>query len=124
MDRPDAVSDVADCDLKKPNRRAEAAQRRRFFEPRAVRRRRCRFGIFRHRFSDDHLAAATLTFGSRRNIHGGAEVVEHVSRRDCDARSGVKSEVQHDRRCARASASGGVEACDIVLDRESRTDRV
>jgi uncharacterized protein YjbI with pentapeptide repeats len=94
MDRPDAVSDVADCDLKKPNRRAEAAQRRRFFEPRAVHRRRCRFGIFRHGFSDDHLAAATLTFESRRNIHGGAEVVEHVSRHDCDARSGVKSKVR------------------------------
>ena len=36
MDRPDAVSDVADCDPKKPNRRADAAQRRRFFEPAGV----------------------------------------------------------------------------------------
>src|SRR3984957_15179314 len=45
---PDAVSDVADCDPKKPNRRADSAQRRRPFEPRAVRQRRCRFDIFRH----------------------------------------------------------------------------
>jgi len=46
----DAVSDVADCHPKKPNRRADPAQRRRFFEPRAVRQRRCRFGIFRRGF--------------------------------------------------------------------------
>src|SRR5271166_5384719 len=49
------------------------------------------------------------------DIHNRAEVVERVAGSDCDARSGMKSELQHDGRRTRASASGGVEACDIVL---------
>ncbi len=63
-------------------------------------------------------------FEARRDIHGGAEVIEHVAGGDSDAWSGMKSELQHDGRRAHASAPGGIEACDIVLDRERRTDRV
>jgi hypothetical protein len=33
-----------------------------FFEPLPVRQRRFRFGVFRHGFRQDHLAAATLMF--------------------------------------------------------------
>ena len=83
---------LSNHDPKKPNRRTDAAQRRRFFEPRAVRQRRRRFGVIRHGFRDDRLAAATLIFEARRYIHRGAEIVEHVARRDCDTRTGVKSE--------------------------------
>ena len=67
-------------------------------------------------------AAAALVFEARRDIHGRAEIVEHIPRRDGDAGSGMKAELQHDG--GRACASGGVEACDIVLDRERRTDCV
>ena len=81
-------------------------------------------GLVRHGLGNNHLAAAALVFETRRDIHGRAEIVEHVARRDGDARSGVKSELQHDGRRARTFASGGVEACDIVLDRERRTDCV
>ncbi len=65
-----------------------------------------------------------LMFEARRDIHNGAEVVERVAGGDCDARSGMKSELQHDWSRAHASAPGGVEACDIILDRERRTDCV
>jgi hypothetical protein len=47
---PDAVTDLADCDPNKPNRRADATQDRRFFEPLPIRQRRFRFGVFRHGF--------------------------------------------------------------------------
>ena len=47
---PDAVTDVADCDPNKPNRRADATQHHRFFEPLPIRQRRFRFGVFRHGF--------------------------------------------------------------------------
>jgi hypothetical protein len=111
-------------DPNKPNRRADAAQHRRFFDLHPIRQRGRRFGLSRRGLRHDHLAAATLMFEARRDIHSGAEIVEHVARRDRDARSGMKSELQHDGRRARVSASGRVEARDIVLDRERRTDRV
>ncbi len=107
-------------DPNKPNRRADAAQHRRFFDLRPIRQRRRGFGVARHVLRHDHLAAAALVFETRRDIHGGAEIVEHIARRDCDARSGMKAELQHDG--GRAFASRGVEACDIVLDRERRAD--
>ena len=40
------------------------------------------------------------------DIHNGGEVVEHVAGSDCDAWSGMKSELQHDGSCIRASAPG------------------
>ena len=96
------------------NRSADAPQYRRFFDLRPIRQHRCGFGVLRYRLRHDHLAAAALVLEARRDIHGGPEIVEHIARRDCDAGSRVKSELQHDRRCARAS--GCIEARDIVLD--------
>jgi hypothetical protein len=66
--------------------------------------------------SDTILAAAALVFETRRDIHGGAEIVEHPRRRH--ARSGMKAELQHD---GVAPPSRGVEACDIVLIATART---
>ena len=70
--------------------------------------------------SNDHLAAATLMFEAGCGISHGAEVVEHLPRRNGDARSGMKSQLQHDGGRTRASAAGGVEACDFILDCERR----
>ncbi len=63
-------------------------------------------------------------FEPRRDIHGRAEVIEDVARGHRDARSGMKSELQHDGRRTLVSATGGIEACYIVLDRERRTNCV
>ena len=119
---PDVVD--ASRDPKKPNRCAYAPQYRRFLDLRPIREHRCCFGLSCHSIRHNHFTAATLMFEPSCNIHSGAEVVEHVGRRDCDARSSMKSKLQHDGRCARASTPGGVKARDIVLNRERSTDGV
>ena len=111
-------------DPNEPNRRADAAQHRRFFDLRPIRERGCGFGFSRHVLRHDHFAAMALVFETRRDIHSRAEIVEHVAGGDGDARTGMKSELHHDRRRARVSTVAGVEACDIVLDCERRTDCV
>ena len=113
---------VIDRVSKKSSRSADAPQYRRFFDLRPIHQHRCGFGVLRHRLRHDHLAAAALVLEARRDIHSGPEIVEHIARRDCDAGSRVKSELQHDWRRARASASGCIEACDIVLNCERRAD--
>ena len=63
-------------------------------------------------------------FEPRRDIHGRAEVIEDVAGSDRDARSGMKSELQHDGRRTLACAADGIEARYIVLNRERRANCV
>ena len=61
-------------DPNKPDRRADAAQHRRLFDPCAIRQRRCGFGISRQVLRHDALAAAALVFKARRDLHAPPRV--------------------------------------------------
>jgi len=63
-------------------------------------------------------------FESRRDIHGRAEVIEHVARGHRDARSGMKSELQHDGVARLPLLRVELKLAYIVLDRERRTNCV
>ena len=59
-------------------------------------------------------------FEARRDIHGRPKVIQRVARGDGDARSGMNAELQHNGR----RGMGGIEGCDIVLDRKRRANSI